>query len=476
MSEAIDYLTDIANEETIPTTADFERELQTWIENTPLAANDPQIDTTQVEDPEVEGTQAVELDILDFQEAEVMDVTPPTPENPFTTITSLTASSIASMYNNITIDDLDSSVTWPLQDPQVPHITITNPETSATFSSSEGTVTAVVTQTVEKEDITHVLEVPVPELPPAPADPGLTPYEQYQLDQLNQNNLIPSFTLPQGEDAISGINASIQQTVSNIDSYTSHITAQIERQIYQYLATPEGQVVMQAINDKVQRLLQEQIVTNTVEAPLPEVTPEVSVQISAPPIVDTTPTPAIDQPVPLPDVAPATPVETTTVPQIKIEVKARPQTIAVERTLRKDTKTKSQLAYLSLLNLVNKTWGEVSELKDFLDILFDNVQVNGRSGRNLTFNELIQALQDGELDVDADQLLVDLATEELLDTYIAALSQFEKRVLLESLPLDHPLLNMYGNPSTWARRLGYDIWSFGQTSRAIKSIGDQYVR
>ena len=109
--------------------------------------------------------------------------------------------------------------------------------------------------------------------------------------------------------------------------------------------------------------------------------------------------------------------------------------------------------------MINKTYGRYSEIKDFWDILMDNLTIGGKDANTMSLRQIIDALKNGlEPELDLDQFMQDLLLEEIMDMMIGQLSQAEKNWLLEKFPLDHPLLNVWGNPTTWARRLGYDVY------------------
>ena len=78
ISEAIDWLETSVNQGNIPSTADFERELDQWIKENPLklVGGTDTLTGAEIDIQEVEGTQDIQLDVLDLQEAEAIDGTP----------------------------------------------------------------------------------------------------------------------------------------------------------------------------------------------------------------------------------------------------------------------------------------------------------------------------------------------------------------------------------------------------------------
>ena len=112
-----------------------------------------------------------------------------------------------------------------------------------------------------------------------------------------------------------------------------------------------------------------------------------------------------------------------------------------EMTLRRDTKTESQMLYMGALNLVTKTWGPISEALDVLDVLKDSFIVNGKRRYNLTVDEIRQALLDDDVDIelDIDAFVGGVLRETLEDLLIGKLSKGETALLKEMLPLNHPL-------------------------------------
>lgn len=458
LSEAIQWLEEALNPIDAPSTADFERELERWITSKPLggqnAANDQVYNPgSSISADEVDSSPSTPVpDVLDLQDPVLLEnVPPPIEPDPYGQLSQLTASLLGSLYGNITQED-DGSISWPSISPDftIPTITIQgNGYTAVYENTGPGVIRTSVTQTVEKPGITHEVTVPSPEVPKPQTQIPLSEIHAPGLDLLEQHVQVASRPKT-GADAIAQINEQIGTTTDNLAPFTADLKTQITNYVINRLVNEPD--LFKQIEENVSQLIETQI-DNTAQT-VPEVMPEVAVDVGT--------------------ATPATP--TTSVPQVQIQVATRPQSITAENTLRKDSKTKSQLIYLSGLNLVNKTWGPISELKDFIDIFFDNVTVSGRSGHNLTWEQLFQAVQDGEAELDVDQFLVDLVVEELLDTYIGALSQLEKNALLDALPPSHPLLNMYGNPSTWARRLGHDLWNTRTTSKALKSLGEINVR
>lgn len=134
------------------------------------------------------------------------------------------------------------------------------------------------------------------------------------------------------------------------------------------------------------------------------------------------------------------------------------QAKAAETTLKMDAKTKAQMMYMALLSFTNRTWGALSELFDFLAVLFDNIYIDGR--KLATFHikshaEFLAILRNAhDVRVDQDGVMVGVAREQLTDTLIASMTRAEAMLLHRVLPASHPLLNMYGLPTTWARRFG----------------------
>jgi len=65
-------------------------------------------------------------------------------------------------------------------------------------------------------------------------------------------------------------------------------------------------------------------------------------------------------------------------PEIVVDVRAepvrRPGKRDSENVRRNDKKTKSQLLYMSALSFINRTWGKVSEVIDFYEVLLQNIR------------------------------------------------------------------------------------------------------
>jgi hypothetical protein len=134
----------------------------------------------------------------------------------------------------------------------------------------------------------------------------------------------------------------------------------------------------------------------------------------------------------------------------RTETRPSPQkTSRVESRLRKDGKSKWQEAYLAGLLFVNKWYGPISEAKDFLDVLKENLIINGRrmnkyESLDTWWKSLVNMDHDVELDMDG--FLIGLMEEYLTDLLIGKMSQKEKELLLKHLGPSHWVVNAFGNP------------------------------
>ena len=70
-------------------------------------------------------------------------------------------------------------------------------------------------------------------------------------------------------------------------------------------------------------------------------------------------------------------VSPDSVPGVDITVRVEPRPNPAKRENRPshDKKSKGQTAYIAMLAFVNRTWGKVSEVIDFYDVLMDNIKL-----------------------------------------------------------------------------------------------------
>ena len=132
--------------------------------------------------------------------------------------------------------------------------------------------------------------------------------------------------------------------------------------------------------------------------------------------------------------------------------------------------------YIALLSFVNRTWGTISEIQDFFDALDKSlVDDQGRPLRaDLDFWEKIDLYMRGKATLDMDLFLINLLYEQMIDATIGTLKRAETRALLKGFGPAHPINNMLGSVSTWARRLGDD--PFYVPTQAIKAMRDAALK
>ena len=158
---------------------------------------------------------------------------------------------------------------------------------------------------------------------------------------------------------------------------------------------------------------------------------------------------------PLPNVEVVTQI--TPVGQLEIAIKPQPLPLEnvdpAERTLRRDQKKKSQMLYLGVVQMINRTWGKVSEVLDFWNALAWSFLVDGKPVKyKLTPAEVLELLKQGRLEVDPERFARNLAWELVTDAIIGGLSRAEVEMLRKRYGNSHWIMNMYGMPSTWLRR------------------------
>lgn len=124
-----------------------------------------------------------------------------------------------------------------------------------------------------------------------------------------------------------------------------------------------------------------------------------------------------------------------------------------ESTFRKDQKWKSTQRYLAVLNIVNKTWGRISEVMDVGKALIDNLyDETGEVRKIRRWDQAYELMRAGRLELDVEGFLMQVMYQELMDRGIAMLGRAEDKWMKDHFPLDHPLNNMFGRPSTWVSR------------------------
>jgi hypothetical protein len=140
---------------------------------------------------------------------------------------------------------------------------------------------------------------------------------------------------------------------------------------------------------------------------------------------------------------------------------------ALENVLRMDTKSKGQIAYMAALSVTNRTWGKLDEVIDMAEVLVDSLLVDGVPLTEVPDWALLvnpwtkmQAIWQlgvqGRIELDTQKFMQGMMAEIITDLAIGYLSQAELHMMRNLFPPNHPLMNVYGMPTTWARRMGYD--------------------
>ena len=106
-----------------------------------------------------------------------------------------------------------------------------------------------------------------------------------------------------------------------------------------------------------------------------------------------------------------------------------------ENKLRKDRKSEKASSQIrAVYRLVNKTYGELTELQDLWEVISENVYVDGKklsSYENVT-EALAAAAQGADFYVDYEQLAMDYALMEIQDYAIGRMSQFYGHTVSET--------------------------------------------
>lgn len=108
-----------------------------------------------------------------------------------------------------------------------------------------------------------------------------------------------------------------------------------------------------------------------------------------------------------------------------------PRSVAVQAYPSNDIKT----SYRQTLSVFNATYGEGTEIMDFLGVLLANVYVDGHRALDLLDNEpllVARALGTGSADLDVTGLMVGLAMETATDYWIGQFNQVGNMALLQT--------------------------------------------
>lgn len=104
---------------------------------------------------------------------------------------------------------------------------------------------------------------------------------------------------------------------------------------------------------------------------------------------------------------------------------ARPQH-KWENRRRKDTKSKHNQLYRTVMKFITKTFGEVTEILDMIDAVFDNVEYRGKSLNRYSLKrriEILKGIEEGRislssLKIDWEQMIVDIVAMNAMDTLV----------------------------------------------------------
>lgn len=116
-----------------------------------------------------------------------------------------------------------------------------------------------------------------------------------------------------------------------------------------------------------------------------------------------------------------------------------------------EEKTGGAAGYLALKHFVDKTYGTLSEFKEFMDVIKGAVIINGRAAHS--WADVHAAIGSGMYQLDMDKLIWGVFYNEIQDRMYGELAGYEKKVFKETLGSSSWAMR-YGLPTTWARRFG----------------------
>ena len=99
------------------------------------------------------------------------------------------------------------------------------------------------------------------------------------------------------------------------------------------------------------------------------------------------------------------------------------QEINTKRRSDKERKRRTKQIYAAMIKFINKTYGTLTELQDFLDAVLQGVYFNsgkykGKALGDLTYSELLQEFNNGnfnDLDIDIETVVYELFLTNLTD-------------------------------------------------------------
>lgn len=145
---------------------------------------------------------------------------------------------------------------------------------------------------------------------------------------------------------------------------------------------------------------------------------------------------------------------------IKLSLGVRPKLAPVNRLalnhdpaehrFRKDRKSKHQMAYMAMLKMVNKVWGDVSEGLDLLQAALMGFSWKDSGRQVKQWKDVYYSWDD--VDFDMGKFLMAYVKMEVTDRLIAQLSKAQVDWLRKNFRDDEAIMNMLGNPLTWVSR------------------------
>ena len=132
------------------------------------------------------------------------------------------------------------------------------------------------------------------------------------------------------------------------------------------------------------------------------------------------------------------------VAEFALRVRNRPRRDTKEETtLRRDKKSKHNQAYVALVSLLNATWGRISEVLDFWEIVEANTYVIEGPGQRTPLSKyptndkpgIVLGMATGQIqyEFDDEQMLLDYHNERIQDAAIGTFSEWEKNAFREIL-------------------------------------------
>ena len=129
-------------------------------------------------------------------------------------------------------------------------------------------------------------------------------------------------------------------------------------------------------------------------------------------------------------------------PNGRIEIKQKTAPKAKARTAETirdhGGKKAHQNYYMAMLRFINQTYGRIDEIEDFLDIIKQNLIVNGnRLSKHEDWTVVFRKVRNGDVDLDWQNVMIDLLEMTVEDMVIGQMSQIERKMMLDKFGDSH---------------------------------------